>query len=73
MDAKTFFDEVSRLRELQKKFDKTRSSMVQEVCKKQEKLIDDEIARVEEIMRHKKPVEQPCLFDREMMARGMKQ
>lgn len=72
MDARQFFEEVSRLRRLQKKYFKDRSSSSLSVCKKQEKLIDDEIARVEKIMSEKKKVEQPCLFDREMMNQGAK-
>lgn len=71
MDARQFFEEVSRLRRLQKKYFKDRSSSSLTACKKQEKLIDDEIARVEKIMNEKKAVEQPCLFDREMMKQGV--
>lgn len=46
MDARTFFDEVAKLRELQKEYFKTRNSMALTASKKQEKLIDEEIKRV---------------------------
>ena len=45
MNAKQFFDEVARLRMLQKKYFKDRSSMSLTACKRQEKVIDDEIDR----------------------------
>lgn len=40
------FNAVVKLRKLQKEFIKTRSSMVLAACKKQEKIIDEEITRV---------------------------
>lgn len=41
-----FFNEVARLRDLQKQYFKTRIPSVLSACKRQEKLIDEEIARV---------------------------
>lgn len=53
MDSKQFFDAVVKLRELQKDYFKTRSSMALRASKKQEKLIDDEIVRVNTILSKK--------------------
>lgn len=54
MDAKQFFEEVVKLRKLQKDYFKTRSSMTLNASKKQEKLIDEEIERaLEKIGRNK--------------------
>lgn len=41
-----FFNEVARLRDLQKQYFKMRTSSLLSACKRQEKLIDEEIARV---------------------------
>lgn len=46
MKPREFFDAVSKLRELQKRYFKERTSMALIACKRQEKLIDEEIARV---------------------------
>lgn len=46
MNNREFFDEVVKLRELQKAYFKTRTSTVLGACKRQEKRIDEEIARV---------------------------
>lgn len=53
MDSKQFFDAVVKLRELQKDYFKIRSSMALRASKKQEKLIDDEIVRVNTILSKK--------------------
>lgn len=54
MDAKQFFEEVVKLRKLQKDYFKTRSSMTLNASNKQEKLIDDEIERaLEKLGRNK--------------------
>lgn len=53
MDSKQFFNAVVKLRELQKDYFKTRSSMALRAFKKQEKLIDDEIVRVNTILSKK--------------------
>lgn len=47
MNAKEFFYEVKKMRKLQKEYFKTRSSITLGACKKQEKIIDDEIKRVQ--------------------------
>lgn len=60
MDAKQFFRETEKLRKLQKEYFKTKSYLVLEACKKQEKLIDEEIRWVNSIIEKKK---QPDLFD----------
>ena len=54
MEAKQFFEEVVKLRQLQKDYFKTRSSMALRASKKQEQLIDDEIKRVQGVLEHNK-------------------
>lgn len=46
MKPREFFDSVVRLRELQKSYIKTRIPSVLSACKRQEKVIDEEITRV---------------------------
>lgn len=46
MKPRAFFDEVVKLRQLQKRYFKERASMALTACKKQEKIIDEEITRV---------------------------
>ena len=53
MNSKQFFEAVVKLRELQKDYFKTRSSMALSASKRQEKLIDDEIIRVNGILSDK--------------------
>lgn len=53
MNSKQFFEAVVKLRELQKDYFKTRSSMSLTASKKQEKIIDDEIKRVNVILLNK--------------------
>lgn len=53
MNSKQFFDAVVKLRNLQKEYYKTRSSMALSASKKQEKLIDDEINRVNTVLANK--------------------
>lgn len=48
-----FFEAVVKLRELQKDYFKTRSSMALSASKRQEKLIDDEIVRVNTVLSNK--------------------
>lgn len=50
MTSRDFFDAVVKLRELQKAYFKTRTSTILGACKRQEKLIDEEIARVNGIV-----------------------
>lgn len=60
MTPKEFFDKVVKLREAQKNYFKTRSSMALQLCKKLEKEIDDEIARVNRVVNNPNP--QSSLF-----------
>ena len=53
MNSKQFFEAVAKLREFQKDYFKTRSSMALSASKRQEKLIDDEIARVNVVLENK--------------------
>lgn len=46
MKPREFFDAVVKLREFQKAYIKTRTSTALAACKRQEKLIDEEITRV---------------------------
>jgi len=50
MNAKQFYDEVVKLRRLQKKYFCIRSSGTLRSRKKQEKLIDSEIDRIERLI-----------------------
>lgn len=60
MDAKEFFEKVVKMREAQKNYFKTRSSMDLQLSKKLEREIDSEIARVNQIIN--KPNPQSSLF-----------
>lgn len=53
MNSKQFFEAVVKLRELQKRYFKSRLSMDLSASKRQEKLIDDKIARVDTILSNK--------------------
>lgn len=46
MNSREFFDAVVKLRELQKSYYKVRTSRALTACKRQEKMIDEEIVRV---------------------------
>lgn len=59
MDARQFFNLVSRLREAQKRYFKTRSSIDLQSSKQLEKEIDAEIERVNTIIQQK---QNPKLF-----------
>ena len=61
MNAKQFFETVRSLRQAQKKYFKTRSSYDLREAKRLEKVIDDEIARVDAIEQSKQP-QQLTLF-----------
>lgn len=50
MTAKEFFDLVSEMRSKQKEYFRTRSASVLTESKRLEKVIDDEIARVQKII-----------------------
>jgi hypothetical protein len=50
MNAKQFFDTVSRLRDKQKEYFRTRSSSALRESKQLEKQIDDEIERVRQVL-----------------------
>lgn len=60
MTPKEFFEKVVKLREAQKNYFKTRSSMALQLCKRLEKEIDEEIERVNKIIN--KPNPQSSLF-----------
>lgn len=60
MTPKEFFEKVVRMREAQKSYFKTRSSMALQLSKKLEREIDSEIARVNQIIN--KPNPQSSLF-----------
>ncbi len=53
MDAKTFFNYVEQMRKHQKDFFRTKSKESLRASKEYEKIIDDEIARVENIVNNK--------------------
>ena len=59
MDAKAFFDLVSRMRTMQKEYFKTRSKSSLEQSKTLEKRVDAEIERVNKILEERK---NPKLF-----------
>jgi len=50
MDAKSFFDLVSRMRDKQKEYFRTRSGIALQESKLLEKSVDNEIARVKGLM-----------------------
>lgn len=50
MNAKQFFDTVSRLRDKQKEYFRTRSSSALRESKQLEKQIDNEIERVKQVL-----------------------
>lgn len=50
MKPRDFFDAVVKLRQLQKRYFKERTSTALTACKRQEKLIDDEISRVNKVV-----------------------
>lgn len=62
MNAKQFYDEVVKLRRLQKKYFCIRSSVLYVPAKKQEKFIDSEIDRVERLIQKHRNTN---LFDHE--------
>lgn len=64
MTPKEFYEKVVKMREAQKSYFKTRSSMDLQVCKRLEKEIDNEIARVNQITN--KPNPQSSLFGENM-------
>lgn len=53
MTPKEFFDKVSRMRKAQKEYFRTRSGRALSDSKRLEKVIDDEIERVEKVMEEK--------------------
>lgn len=59
MNAKDFFALVSRMRDKQKEYFRTRSTSVLQESKRLEKQVDDEIKRVNEIIKDK---QEPKLF-----------
>lgn len=64
MTPKEFYEKVVKMREAQKSYFKTRSSMALQLCKRLEKEIDNEIARVDQITN--KPNPQSSLFGENM-------
>ena len=53
MTPREFFDKVAAIRDAQKKYFKSRSRFDLDAAKRLEKIIDDEIARVEAIENNK--------------------
>lgn len=64
MNPKEFYEKVVKMREAQKNYFKTRSSMDLQLCKRLEKEIDNEIERVNKITN--KPSPQSSLFGENM-------
>lgn len=62
MNSKQFYYEVVKLRTLQKNYFQTRSSEILSASKRQEKLIDDKIERVNKLIQKKN---NPSLFPNE--------
>ena len=62
MNAKEFFFAVKRMREAQKDYFKTRNPYHLDISKRLEKVIDDEIARVNAILNKRPQVVQGDLF-----------
>ena len=64
MNARQFYEEVKKMRYLQKKYFLTRDHRALEASKKFEKLIDEEIERVEQLLNEKAKSEQMIInFD----------
>ena len=64
MNARQFYEEVKKMRYLQKKYFLTRDHGALEASKKFEKLIDAEIERVEQLLNEKAESEQMTInFD----------
>ena len=55
MTPKEFYNEVVKMRNLQKQYFRTRSSVTLEASKRQERLIDNEIKRVELLTKKNEP------------------
>lgn len=64
MTPKEFYEKVVKMREAQKNYFKTRSSMALQLSKRLEKEVDNEIARVDQITN--KPNPQSSLFGENM-------
>lgn len=62
MNNKEFFDKVSDMREAQKEYFKTRNSAALNRSKALERVIDEEIARVNNILNHRPYPVQGNLF-----------
>lgn len=64
MNARQFYEEVKKMRYLQKKYFLTRDHRVLEVSKKFEKRIDEEIERVEQLLNERTESQQMTInFD----------
>ena len=64
MNARQFYEEVKKMRYLQKKYFLTRDHRALEASKKIEKRIDEEIERVEQLLNEKAESEQMTInFD----------
>lgn len=64
MNARQFYEEVKKMRYLQKKYFLTRDHRALEASKKFEMLIDEEIERVEQLLNEKAESEQMTInFD----------
>lgn len=62
MDPRQFYEEVKKMRQLQKTYFRTRRQGDLDASKAQEKIIDKEIARVELVLAEKEESKQPKLF-----------
>lgn len=64
MNARQFYEEVKKMRQLQKQYFRQRTQQNLEASKAQEKLIDAEIERVEKLLKQKTESEQMTInFD----------
>lgn len=64
MDNKQFFETVKKMREAQKEFFRTHTQAALKKSKTLEKVVDDEIERVEEVLRKRR---EPGLFPENMI------
>lgn len=64
MNARQFYEEVKKMRQLQKQYFRQRTQQNLEASKTQERLIDAEIERVEKLLKQKTESEQMTInFD----------
>ena len=63
MNSKEFFYKVAEMREAQKRYFKMHTSMDLKQAKKLEKDVDEEISRVQDLMKPKQPTESDLFPD----------